>query len=141
MKEIRSKTGLSQYCIKRLLRLTKMILVGCLTLAVNSIFAQSPSQSDLNTSQSNLNKGKQLAFERKKGNCLACHHIEGGTLMGNNGPPLIAMKPRFPDRAKLIQQISDARLKNESTIMPPFGAHGILTKQEIELITDWLLTL
>jgi len=41
----------------------------------------------------------------------------------------------------LIQQISDARVKNPSTIMPPFGTHGILTRKEIELISDWLLTL
>ncbi|MCK4676092.1 MAG: c-type cytochrome, partial [Gammaproteobacteria bacterium] len=46
-------------------------------------------------------KGKKLAFDRKKGNCLACHQIEGGTLAGNIGPPLIAMKARFPDYDKL----------------------------------------
>ena len=88
-----------------------------------------------------IKKGKELAFERKKGNCLACHYIEGGTLMGTTGPALIAMKARFPDRQKLVDQVYDARKKNENTIMPPFGAHGALTQQEIELIVDWLLTI
>jgi len=53
---------------------------------------------------SGLNKieqGRDLAFKRSKGNCLACHYIEGGELMGNYGPPLLAMKARFPDREVL----------------------------------------
>jgi len=88
-----------------------------------------------------IKKGNELAFDRKKGNCLACHYIEGGTLMGNTGPALIAMKARFPERQKLIEQIYDARTNNENTIMPPFGAHGALTREEIEQIVDWLLTI
>ena len=43
-------------------------------------------------------EGKKLTFDRKKGNCLACHMIDDGELAGNNGPPLLAMKARFPDR-------------------------------------------
>jgi L-cysteine S-thiosulfotransferase len=115
-------------------RLGMLFLVFLLMFVSEFVSAQTSTQQT-------LNQGKQLAFERKKGNCLACHLIDGGTLMGNNGPPLVAMKQRFPDREKLIQQISDARVKNPSTIMPPFGTHGILTRKEIELISDWLLTL
>ncbi len=88
-----------------------------------------------------LEKGKNIAFNRRKGNCLACHYIEGGTLMGNTGPGLIAMKQRFPEREKLVAQITDARTNNKNTFMPPFGAHGILTEQEVELVVDWLYTL
>ena len=43
----------------------------------------------------NIAEGK-VTFDRKKGNCLACHMIEDGELAGNNGPPLVAMKARFP---------------------------------------------
>ena len=50
-------------------------------------------------------EGKKLTFDRKKGNCLACHMIDDGELAGNNGPPLLAMKARFPDRELLFQQI------------------------------------
>ena len=87
-----------------------------------------------------LEKGKQLAFDRKKGNCLACHFIPGGTLMGTSGPGLIAMKQRFPDPEVLTAQIADARTKNKHSIMPPFGAHGILSEEEIKLVVNWLYT-
>ena len=48
-----------------------------------------------------VEKGKAVAFDRKKGNCLACHMMDDGTLPGNIGPPLVSMKLRFPDKAKL----------------------------------------
>ncbi len=86
-------------------------------------------------------KGKELAFNRKKGNCLACHQIEGGSLAGNIGPPLVAMKARFPDYDKLRAQIFDARKNNPNTIMIPFGPHAVLSSKEIDLITKFIYTL
>jgi sulfur-oxidizing protein SoxX len=86
-------------------------------------------------------KGKELAFDRKKGNCLACHQIEGGTLAGNIGPPLVAMKARFPDYEKMKAQIADPRVKNPNTIMIPFGPHKVLSAQEIELVSQFIYTL
>lgn len=85
--------------------------------------------------------GKQLAFERSKGNCLACHRIADGELPGTLGPPLMAMKLRYPDRAALERQICDATLGNPDTRMPPFCRHGILTGEEVGLIVDYLYTL
>jgi sulfur-oxidizing protein SoxX len=88
-----------------------------------------------------LEKGKELAFDRKKGNCLACHQIEGGSLAGNIGPPLIAMKARFPDYNKLRAQIYDARTNNPNTIMIPFGPHAVMSEKEIDLVTKFIYTL
>lgn len=85
--------------------------------------------------------GKKVAFDRQKGNCLACHMIDDGTLPGNQGPPLVAMKARFPDKEKLIKQISDPLSTNPNTIMPPFGVHNILSDDEIDAIAEYLLTL
>ncbi len=82
--------------------------------------------------------GKELAFDRKLGNCLGCHAISGGTQPGNVGPPLIAMKARFPDRAVLRAQIWDATVKNPHSLMPPFGKHGVLTERQIDKITDFI---
>ena len=88
-----------------------------------------------------LKEGKELTFNRKKGNCLACHMISGGDLPGNIGPPLIAMKSRFPDLAKLKAQIADARTMNPNTIMPPFGSHGILTDDEVDKVAAFIHSL
>lgn len=85
--------------------------------------------------------GKKIAENKKKGNCFACHNYEGAFMAGNVGPPLVAMKARFPDRAKLRAQIWDATKANPNTMMPPFGKHEILSEKEIDAITDWVLSL
>ena len=108
-------------------------LIGCLGL-IAPITASAVDAAD-------LEKGKQLAFDRKKGNCLACHQIEGGTLAGNIGPPLVAMKARFPDYEKMKAQIADPRDNNPNTIMIPFGPHGVLSAKEIELVSQYVYTL
>ncbi len=88
-----------------------------------------------------LEEGKQLAFSRKKGNCLACHMIEGGSSPGNVGPPLIAMKARYPDRAKLRAQIWDASEANPETTMVLFGRYEVLTEEEIDKVVDFIWSL
>jgi sulfur-oxidizing protein SoxX len=88
-----------------------------------------------------IEEGKKVAFDRKKGNCLACHHIEGGQLAGNIGPALVAMKVRFPDKAVLRDQIWDATKKNPNTMMPPFGRHEILSDSEIDKVVEFIYSL
>ncbi len=88
-----------------------------------------------------VEQGKELAFNRTKGNCLACHQIEGGDLPGNIGPPLFSMKQRFPDKTKLRAQIWDSNDKNPNSIMPPFGRHEILSEQEIDKIVEYVYSL
>ena len=88
-----------------------------------------------------VEQGKLVAWDRKRGNCLACHAMADGTLPGNIGPPLVAMKARFPDKAVLRAQIWDATKKNPNSMMPPFGRHGILTEEEIDNIVEYVYTL
>ena len=88
-----------------------------------------------------IEAGKKLAFDRKKGNCLACHGIEGGDLPGNIGPALVAMKARFPDKSVLRAQIWDATAKNPNTMMPPFGRHEIMTEAEIDKVVEFIHSL
>jgi sulfur-oxidizing protein SoxX len=90
---------------------------------------------------SEIAAGKELAFNRKKGNCLACHAIEGGSLPGNIGPPLIAMEARFPNVSDLRAQIWDATVSNPNTIMPPFGRHNMLSDAEIDKIVTFIHSL
>jgi sulfur-oxidizing protein SoxX len=108
-------------------------LMGCLGM-IAPLTASAADAAD-------IAKGKELSFDRKKGNCLACHMIEGGTLAGNIGPPLVAMKARFPDYEKMKAQIADPRVTNPNTIMIPFGPHKVLTAQEIELVSQFIYTL
>ena len=88
-----------------------------------------------------IEKGKAVSYDRKKGNCLACHMMDDGTLPGNIGPPLISMKLRYPDKAKLRDQIWDATAKNPNSIMPPFGRHNMLSEEDIDMITEYVYTL
>jgi sulfur-oxidizing protein SoxX len=82
--------------------------------------------------------GEKIAFDRKKGNCLACHSIEGGKSPGNLGPSLTGMKVRYSDKAKLRSRIWDASTINPETAMPPFGSHQILSEQEIDQVLEFI---
>ncbi|MGE0080956.1 MAG: sulfur oxidation c-type cytochrome SoxX [Thiohalomonadaceae bacterium] len=106
-------------------------LLGALTVSMPAAAAE-PSV---------LEQGKAIAFDNKKGNCLACHQIEGGDLPGNIGPPLVSMKVRFPDKAKLRAQIFDSTQSNPNSIMPPFGRHQILTPDELDKVVEFIYSL
>jgi L-cysteine S-thiosulfotransferase len=107
-------------------------LLGSLTLTLPII-----SHAD----EATIKEGKEIAFDRKKGNCLSCHKMQGGTLEGNIGPELVGMKARFPDKTVLRSQIYDSRINNPVTIMPPFGKHEILTNGEIDKVVEFIYSL
>lgn len=88
-----------------------------------------------------IEQGKQIAFDQKKGNCLACHQIEDGVSPGNVGPALSGMHKRFPTKAALHTQIYDATVNNSHSMMPPFGKHGILTPEELDKVVEYIYTL
>ncbi|NOQ37018.1 MAG: sulfur oxidation c-type cytochrome SoxX [Methylococcaceae bacterium] len=85
-----------------------------------------------------LNEGKQLAFTRSKGNCLACHAIDDGELAGNIAPELKNISQRFKTKLELKHFIWDATVFNSETVMPPFGKNKILSESEIDKIVDYL---
>ena len=113
---------------------TLAALLGALTLASFPATAADGASSV-------IEKGKAVSVDRKKGNCLACHAMDDGTLPGNIGPPLIAMKARFPDKAKLRMQIWDATVANPNTIMIPFGRNRVLTEEEVDQVVAYIYTL
>jgi L-cysteine S-thiosulfotransferase len=113
-------------------------LVGAVTVLAGQ-FVMTPIASA--EGMDAVEKGKQLAFDRKKGNCLACHSIEGGNSPGNIAPALIAMQSRFSDKASLRAQIWDATVKNPESAMPPFGKNRALSDKELDLIVDFIWTL
>lgn len=111
-----------------------------ITLCSLTLFVGTPGSANA-AEASVAEQGKKVAFNRKKGNCLACHDIAGGSLPGNIGPALVGMKARYPDKAALRAQIWDATVANPNTIMPPFGKHRILTEKEVDLVVEFVRTL
>lgn len=85
--------------------------------------------------------GQLLAFDRAKGNCLACHTMKGSDVPSNVGPELSKLKARFPDRKQLYAILYDEEKRNPQTVMPPFGRNLILSPKEINQIIDFLYTL
>ncbi len=113
--------------------------IGVLAIMLGS-FAIGPGVASA-AEASAAEEGKKIAFHRKKGNCLACHKIAGGSLAGNIGPALVNMKTRFANKAKLRAKIYDATVSSPNTIMPPFGKHKILTKSELDKVVEFIYTL
>jgi L-cysteine S-thiosulfotransferase len=123
------------------MRLTARLITTASALAtILGVLSLSP-QLAIAADQSVIEQGKKIAFDRKLGNCLACHKIEGGDLPGNIGPPLVAMKARFPDKAKLRAQVWDSTRNNPNTMMPPFGRHEILTEAQIDKVVEFVYSL
>lgn len=118
-----------------------LIITAGVTALMLSSFVVAPVKVANAADAQAIKEGKEIAFHRKKGNCLACHKIAGGDLPGNIGPELVNMKARYPDKAKLRAQIWDATTVNPNTIMPPFGKHKMLTEKEIDLVTDFIYSL
>lgn len=112
-----------------------------LAAVVGALLLTSFPASAADGASSIVEKGKAVAFDRKKGNCLACHMTGDGTLPGNIGPPLIGMKARFPDKAKMRAQIWDATVANPNSIMIPFGRNRVLSEEEIDQIVEYIYTL
>ena len=101
-----------------------------LTLAATNIYAD--DNNDL---------GMNIAFDRSKGNCLACHVIAGGESPGDIGPELSNMQQRYPDVQILRDRIWDETNYNPYTVMPPFGKHKILSEDEIDHVVRFIHSL
>lgn len=118
---------------KGLLSIAGAMLIGA-SLSTSVVMAKEAGMS-------RMDEGKNLAFTRKKGNCLACHMIVGGKAPGNIAPPLVGMKARFPEREVLKAQIYDASKKNAGTMMPLFGRYEVLTDDELDKVVDYIHSL
>jgi L-cysteine S-thiosulfotransferase len=117
--------------------LTKSAKLPALTLAllIGAFASTGTAQA-----QSAVDEGRNLAFDRSKGNCLTCHVIKGGEYPGTIGPELSAIKGKYK-RDELVAIVFDETKRNPLTVMPPFGRNRILTDKEIDAIVDFLLTL
>ena len=85
--------------------------------------------------------GQEVATDRAKGNCVACHVMAGAESPGTIGPVLVSMQTRFPSKRDLAAQIWNATAKNPEAVMPPFGQHEILTRQEFVDVVEYIWSL
>ncbi|MBI5612827.1 MAG: sulfur oxidation c-type cytochrome SoxX [Gammaproteobacteria bacterium] len=122
-----------------------LLLVTTFTLPAAQAQGKAPTDQvcndKANPPQDAVTKGGCVVINRTKGNCHACHAIAGTSSHGNIAPPLVSMKQRFPDKAKLRAQIWDATVANPRSVMSPFGRHKILSEQEIDQVVEFMLTL
>jgi sulfur-oxidizing protein SoxX len=107
-------------------------------VAVALLAASTPSAG---TESAAVTAGRAIAHDVYKGNCLGCHQVPGDRAaisLANIGPPIVAMKQRFPDRAALREQLWDSTVRNPYSVMPPFGRHRVLTEEEIDLVLEYI---
>jgi sulfur-oxidizing protein SoxX len=114
--------------------------VASLATLLGGVFV-APEPVHAEAAEDVIKNGKAVAMDRRKGNCISCHMMDDGVSPGNLGPPLVAMKARFPDKEKLRSQIYDPETANANTRMPPFGKHGILTSDELDAVIEYVYTL
>jgi sulfur-oxidizing protein SoxA len=90
-----------------------------------------------------VKKGRALFLARAKGPCTGCHLIPGDDVWpaGSVGPDLSTIADRKLPAAYLYQQIYDARTVFPNTSMPPWGAIGVFTPEEIVHLVAFLQTL
>lgn len=109
----------------------------------------------LSTTPGDPARGREVAINRRQGNCLACHAlpIPEQQFHGEVGPPLYGVATRY-EPGELRLRIVDSKIFNPDTIMPAFyrteGFHRvssqfadktILTAQQVEDIVAYLMTL
>ncbi|MDA9194763.1 sulfur oxidation c-type cytochrome SoxX [Burkholderiales bacterium] len=115
-------------------------LLTIISLAISALFYTNHVRAE----NESIQTGRELAHSYDHGNCLACHAAptdKHAVTLANIAPPFIDMKRRFPSKEDLFKQVWDARDTYPKTIMPPFGAHNILSEAEIRKIIEYLYTL
>lgn len=105
------------------------LIMGCFLISHNAIAAEK--------AKTPLEQGKELTINL----CQACHQFEGTNQAGTAGPPMVAMKARFPDKNRLYEIIYDPHAIKPHTMMPPFGRNGLVDDKQLQLIIDFLYTL
>jgi sulfur-oxidizing protein SoxA len=90
-----------------------------------------------------VQKGRALFLSRAKAPCTGCHLVPGDDVWpaGNVGPDVSAIGDRGLSNEYLYAQIYDARSVFPNTAMPPWGASGVFTPEEIVHLVVYLQSL
>ena len=111
---------------------------------LDSLFVFMFAFTNIAQTESSIDRGRQIAHDHFKGNCLACHQMpkdKRAKSKANIAPALIDIKIKYPEKESLFDRIYDPSSINPNTIMPPYGKNSILSTQEISDLIDYLYTL
>ena len=111
---------------------------------LDSLFVFMFAFNNIAQTESSIDRGRQIAHDHFKGNCLACHQMpkdKSAKSKANIAPTLIDIKIKYPEKESLFDRIYDPSSINPNTIMPPYGKNSILSTQEISDLIDYLYTL
>jgi sulfur-oxidizing protein SoxA len=88
-------------------------------------------------------RGRALFLDRAKGPCTGCHLVPGDDVWpaGSVGPDLSTVADRKLPDAYLYQQLWDPRVTLPNSVMPPWGAQGVFTPEELIHLVAYLQTL
>ena len=102
-----------------------------------------------------LLRGREVAFNRERGNCIVCHVMSGADARshGNVGPSLEGVAGRLGEGQMRLRLIDSRRL-NPASLMPSYyrvdgltrvarqyAGKPVLAAQEIEDVLAYLMTL
>ena len=111
---------------------------------LGSLFVFLFAFNNISQAESSIDRGREIAHDHFKGNCLACHQMpndKSAKSKANIAPALIDIKIKYPKKESLFNRIYDPTSINPNTIMPPYGKNSILSPQEISDLIDYLYTL
>ena len=111
---------------------------------LGSLFVFLFAFNSISQAESSIDRGREIAHDHFKGNCLACHQMpkdKSAKSKANIAPALIDIKVKYPEKESLFNRIYDPSSINPNTIMPPYGKNSILSIQEISDLIDYLYTL
>jgi sulfur-oxidizing protein SoxX len=99
-------------------------------------------------------RGRALAIDRSKGNCVTCHTMPvDADFQGNLGPPLEGVASRWTEGELRLRIVDSKRINPDSNMPSYYRVEGLnavrrdwvgrpmLTAQEVEDILAFLLTL
>ncbi|UPY35588.1 sulfur oxidation c-type cytochrome SoxX [Sediminicoccus sp. KRV36] len=108
----------------------------------------------LTASPGDAARGRAIALDRAKGNCITCHELPvRADFQGNLGPPLAGVAARYSLGELRLRVVDGKRLNPESNMPSYYRTHGlvavrresvgrpILTAQEVEDVLAYLQTL
>lgn len=102
----------------------------------------------------NAERGRTIALDRTRGNCITCHEMPvRADFQGNLGPPLEGVGERYEPGELRLRIVDSKRINPESNMPSYYRVDGLnavrrdwrgrpmLTAQEVEDVLAYLLTL